>query len=75
MNDTPETDGFYELLEGKCLPLDARYYHMRMHARKIELELHEQCRLLGMSAERECDLRGKIERLERELEQLKQQQQ
>ena len=37
-------------------------------------ELEEQARLLGMSAERECDLRGKIERLERELEQLKQQQ-
>lgn len=62
MSDTPETDGFYELLEGKCLPLDARYYHMRIHARKIELELHEQCRLLGMSAERECDLLGKLER-------------
>ena len=62
MSDTPETDGFYELIEGKCLPLDARYYHMRVHARQIELELHEQCRLLGMSTERECDLRGKLER-------------
>ena len=27
----------------------------------------EQARLLGMSGERECDLRGKVERLEREL--------
>ena len=29
------------------------------------VENNEQARLLGMSAERECDLRGKIERLER----------
>lgn len=30
-------------------------------------ETQEQARLLGMSGERECDLRGKIQRLEREL--------
>lgn len=29
-------------------------------------ETQEQARLLGKSGERECDLRGKIERLERE---------
>lgn len=32
------------------------------------VEVNDQARLLGMSAERECDLRGKIERLERDLE-------
>ena len=31
------------------------------------VDINEQARLLGMSAERECDLRGKIERLERDL--------
>ena len=33
---------------------------------QLQNELEEQARPLGMSAERECDLRGKIERLERE---------
>ena len=33
---------------------------------QLQNELEEQARLLGMSAERECDLRGKIERLEHE---------
>ena len=33
---------------------------------QLHNELEEQARLLGMSAERECDLRGKVERLERE---------
>ena len=28
----------------------------------LQNELEEQARLLGMSAERECDLRGKLER-------------
>lgn len=36
--------------------------------KKLEDEVNEQARLLGMSAERECDLRGKIERFERDLE-------
>lgn len=40
---------------------------------QLQNELEEQARLLGMSAERECDLRGKIERLERERDELKQQ--
>lgn len=35
--------------------------------KKLEDEVNEQARLLGMSAERECDLRGKLERHEREL--------
>ncbi len=35
---------------------------------QLQNELEEQARLLGMSAERECDLRGKVERLERELQ-------
>lgn len=34
--------------------------------RRLWAELEEQARLLGMSGERECDLRGKIERLEHE---------
>ena len=29
---------------------------------QLQNELEEQSRLLGMSAERECDLRGKLER-------------
>jgi len=29
---------------------------------QLQNELEEQARLLGMSAERECDLRGKLER-------------
>ena len=33
---------------------------------QLQNELEEQARLLGMSAERECNLRGKVERLERE---------
>ena len=35
-------------------------------ARQIERELNEQCVLLGKSAERECALLAKIDRLERE---------
>lgn len=35
------------------------------------VENNEQARLLGMSAERECDLRGKMERLERERDELR----
>lgn len=35
----------------------------------ILLENQQQARLLGMSAERECALRGKVDRLERELTQ------
>lgn len=34
--------------------------------KKLEDEVNEQARLLGMSAERECDLRSKIDLLERE---------
>lgn len=37
-------------------------------AADLKAETEEQARLLGMSAERECDLRGKIKRLERELD-------
>ena len=33
---------------------------------QLQNELEEQARLLGMSAERECDLRSKLESLERE---------
>jgi len=29
---------------------------------RLEAELEDQARLLGMSGERECDLRGKLER-------------
>lgn len=34
---------------------------------ELQRENEEQARLLGASAERECDLRGKVDRLEREL--------
>ena len=37
------------------------------------VEVNDQARLLGMSAERECDLRGKLERLERELQEAREQ--
>jgi|GEM_PF-6380029 len=40
---------------------------------QLQNEIEEQGRLLGMSAERECDLRGKIKRLERERDDLKDQ--
>jgi len=47
-------------------PFDlARTLERELAAARAESE--EQARLLGMSAERECDLRGRLERLEREL--------
>ena len=52
MSDTPETDACWD--DKECNILE--------HARRLERELEEQARLLGMSAERECDLRGKLER-------------
>lgn len=52
MSDTPETDACWD--DKECNILE--------HARRLERERDEQCRLLGMSAERECDLRGKLER-------------
>ena len=52
MSDTPETDACWD--DKECNILE--------HARRLERDRDEQCRLLGMSAERECDLRGKLER-------------
>lgn len=52
MSDTPETDACWD--DKECNILE--------HARQLERDRDEQCRLLGMSAERECDLRGKLER-------------
>lgn len=39
--------------------------------KELESELLEQTRIIGMSGEREADLLGKIDRLEREVERLK----
>ena len=36
--------------------------------RKLQDEINEQCRLLGKSAENECALRGRLERLQRKRE-------
>jgi hypothetical protein len=44
-----------------------RVVEWRDRTEHAEAELATQARLLGMSAERECDLRGKVDRLEREL--------
>lgn len=44
---------------------------LQARAEKAEAECLEQARLLGMSGEREADLLGKIERLERELAAMK----
>ena len=52
MSDTPETDACWD--DKECNILE--------HARRLERDRDEQCRLLGMSAERECDLRGELER-------------
>lgn len=52
MSDTPETDACWD--DKECNILE--------HARRLERELEEQCRLLGMSAERECDIRGELQR-------------
>lgn len=43
----------------------------KLRADKAEAEAIEQARLLGMSAEREADALGKIDRLERELNEAK----
>ena len=48
--------------------LQAREASLIVRNKKLEDEVNEQARLLGMSGERECDLRGKIERFERDLE-------
>ena len=75
MNNTPETDELVRSLNYEQLASTEKCYsEMRTLARRLERDRDEQCRLLGMSGERECDLRGKVERLEREREQLKQQQ-
>lgn len=60
MSDTPETDAesFSTVYQGELVKAN--------FARRLERDRDEQCRLLSMSAERECDLRGKIERLEHE---------
>lgn len=39
---------------------------MKSKIQQLEEEIHEQCVLNGKGAEREADLLGKIERLERE---------
>lgn len=57
-------------------PTSQRQYLMEIDALKSKLaeaeaESLEQARILGMSAERECTLRGKLEMVERELAELK----
>lgn len=48
-----------------------RFYSVKKSAkatvRQLKEELHEECRLLGASAEKELALRAQVERLEREL--------
>ena len=69
--DTPETQEAIERWrQGKINIFDemARLERERDEARK---ESEEQARLLGMSAEREESLRGKLFMLERELAKLK----
>jgi len=62
MNNTPETDELDRSLKNKYTPVLDCYYKMKIHSCRLEIDRDEQCRLLGMSAERECDLRGKLER-------------
>ena len=63
MNDTPETDELARSLTYEQLASTEKCYsEMRTLARRLERDRDEQCRLLGMSSERECDLRGKLER-------------
>jgi 1,6-anhydro-N-acetylmuramate kinase len=52
MSDTPETDACWD--DKECNILE--------HARQLERDRDGQCRLLGMSAERECGLRWEMER-------------
>jgi hypothetical protein len=69
--DTPETQEAVERWrQGKINIFDemARLERERDEARK---ESEEQARLIGMSAEREESLRGKLFMLERELAKLK----
>jgi hypothetical protein len=61
---TPRTD-FATDLSGWVTAGFARTLERELAAALIENE--KQARLLGSSAERECDLRGKVERLKREL--------
>jgi len=52
----------------KCLyEVRGRCELWKQRAEKAEAECLEQARLLGKGAEREADLRGKVERLERAL--------
>jgi peroxiredoxin len=63
MNNTPETDELIRSLTYEQLAsTESCYAQMREHARNLERDRNEQCRLLGMSAERESALRGEIER-------------
>jgi len=41
----------------------ARESSLIVRNKKLEDELNEQARLLGMSGERECDLRGELDRM------------
>ena len=43
--------------------LQAREASLIVRNKKLEDEVNEQARLLGMSGERECDLRGEIDRM------------
>lgn len=63
MNDTPETDELARSLTYEQLASTEKCYsEMRTLASRLERDRDEQCRLLGMSAERECDLRGELDR-------------
>ena len=66
--DTPRTDELYKKiwLFTNEQEADDALCEMRDHARELERELDEQCRLNGKGSEREAALLGKVERLERE---------
>lgn len=63
MDNTPETEGLARsLLYERLASMDTCFHEMRTHARQLERSRDEQCRLLGISAERECGLRGELDR-------------
>jgi len=82
MNDTPRTQAVInKIADEGCTNIQPIFDLARTLEREVErlrrelaaarAENEEQARLLGMSGERECDLRGRLERLERELDSAK----
>ena len=59
---TPETDKLDRSLKNKYTPVLDSYYQMKIHSCRLEIDRDEQRRLLVMSGERECDIRGELQR-------------